>query len=300
MAVAHTDDLAEALLAAAATRGAADLPDPDQLEEEARRAVLQHEALLLQDAATARLASVELLATAPPTALAQLARELEWCRVPAGKRLVRAGGRSPGLCIVLEGGFEVRREGAVLATLGTGAWFGEIQLLSGVPATADVCCTAAAEVAVLDWPALRDTVGVSPELGISLLETLLSRLAQLSQGGAELAGRSRLQRIVHQLALSGALEEGLEENSTMTDVLDGLETRAHLDIDALRALTAAVRATSDPTWALGPNGMRRLAGPLGWEERGLGRLALRDALAQAPHVLRVLGLQALRGAQDGA
>ncbi len=293
-AIASTDELAEELIAAAEARGATDLPAPEELEEEARRSVLQHEARLMLNEATARLAAVPLLASAPRTALATLAQELEEWSAPAGRRLVKEGGRGPGLCVVLSGSFEVVHRGQVVAVLEPGDWFGEINVLAGVAATADVVARTPGELAVLDWRALRHAIGLHPGLGLALLETLLDRAEALAATGAELDRRSGVDRFLGMLSASDSLDGNVETDSTMADVMDGLSTRAHLDLAGLRAITAAVRATKEPDFALGPDGLRRLRGELGHEERGLGRKALLDAFAQSPETLRVLAMQALR------
>jgi CRP-like cAMP-binding protein/RsiW-degrading membrane proteinase PrsW (M82 family) len=294
-AIACTDDLAEELIEAAYLRGAHDVPEAEDLEEEARRAVLQHEARLMLNEATAKLAAVPLLSAAPRTALATLAQELEEWSAPAGKRLVREGRRGPGLCVVLEGTFDVVRNGETLAVLEPGDWFGEINVLAGVAATADVIARTDGELALLDWPALRNAVGLHPDLGLALLEVLLDRVEHLARSGADLDRRSNLGRFLSMLTATDSLED-VTADSTMANVMDGLATRAHLDLNALKALTGAMAATKDPLWALGPDGLRKLDGALGSEERGLGRLALRDAMARSPETLRVLAMQALRAA----
>ncbi len=295
-AIACTDELAEELIAAAEGRGATDLPLPEELEEEARRSVLQHEARLMLNEATAKLAAVPLLAAAPRTALATLAQELEEWSAPAGKTLVHEGRRGPGLCVVLEGRFQVRHQGQDVAVLEPGDWFGEINVLAGVAATADVVAITRGELAVLDWRALRKTIGLHPELGMVLLETLMQRVEALSGSGAELDRRSGVGRFLTMLTATDSLDEGIDADSTMSDVMDGLATRAHLDISALRAITAATRATTEPLWALGPDGLRRVHDDLGTEERGLGRKQLIEAFAESPESLRVLAMQALRAA----
>ncbi len=244
--------------------------------------------------ATARLASVPLFARAPRTALATLAQEVEEWAAPAGKHLVKEGRRGPGLCVVLEGTFEVKHHGRTLAVLTSGDWFGEINVLTGVAATADVIAKTDGELAVVDWPALRKAVGLHPDLGLVLLEMLIERVEDLARSGADLDRRSGLGRFLAMLTATDSLEDGVDPDTTMASVMDGLSTRAHLDLAALKALTEAVRRTKKPLWALGPGGLRKIDGDLGSEERGLGRAPLRDALAESPETLRVLAMQVLR------
>ena len=57
---------------------------------------------------------------------------------PAGQRILRQGFSGSGFFVILEGEVAVRVDGADVATLGKGDFFGEISLLLGEPPIADV------------------------------------------------------------------------------------------------------------------------------------------------------------------
>ncbi len=58
--------------------------------------------------------------------------------VPAGTKFITEGEPNDHLWVVVAGRCEVRGAGSVVAELGTGAAVGEISLVSGAPAVADV------------------------------------------------------------------------------------------------------------------------------------------------------------------
>lgn len=76
----------------------------------------------------------------------ELLAKLETQMVPAGTTFIREGSRNEHLWVVVSGRCEVRAAGASISELGPGAAVGEISLVSGAPAVADVV---AVEPAVL-------------------------------------------------------------------------------------------------------------------------------------------------------
>ncbi len=293
-AIASTDGLAEVLLARARARGAEGLPSDNTLADEAQRAQKRRDAHLLTDDAVQRLSRVGLLADAPKPALASMAQRLDVLECAAGEQVVAEGHDTPGLCIVLEGAVQLRQERTTLATLGEGEWFGEIHVLTGLSATLEVVAGPRTQLAVLDWDGLRGAVGLHPELGIAILETLLRRVEELDE---DTLGRSALSRLLRMVDGSALLHNEVQPDSTIASVMGGLATHAHLDLASLRALTVAVKTTTEPVWALDEAGLRALrGGGLRKGERGLGRGPLLDALARSPELLRVLASQAVQRA----
>jgi CRP-like cAMP-binding protein len=84
----------------------------------------------------------DLFGTWPDSALHALARDLRVVEYAAGAVAVRENQPNDTFFLIYEGRFEVRRQGARVATLSSGEFFGEISLLAGVPATADVVAVA--------------------------------------------------------------------------------------------------------------------------------------------------------------
>jgi MFS family permease len=95
------------------------------------------------------LRRVPAFAALPPPELESLARVLELVHAPAGHVIVRQGEAGTCLYVIADGIVTVSRDRAPLATMGRGAIFGEIALLTGSPRSADVTAATDAELYVL-------------------------------------------------------------------------------------------------------------------------------------------------------
>ncbi len=87
----------------------------------------------------------------------------------SGQAIVRQGDRAGGLYLIVLGAVDVvrrvgERRAVVLATLGEGAYFGEMSLLSGEMASASVVAAGPCELAVLPPRDFYDLVSRNPEL----------------------------------------------------------------------------------------------------------------------------------------
>jgi MFS family permease len=82
--------------------------------------------------------------------LERLALSSERCPVAAGETLIVQGALGDCFYAVESGRYRVDKDGAAVADLGPGDYFGEIALLSDVPRTASVVCTAPGDVIVMD------------------------------------------------------------------------------------------------------------------------------------------------------
>ncbi len=285
--------LAPALLDEAGFRTATVLPSVEELLAEAgddtRRKVDQLDPL------TARLASVGLFADVPPSALWHLRDTLVERTIPAGKRVPE-----DGLSIVLRGTAEIRRGDEFVDALAPGDVLGEIPLLTGLKATVEVVAGPGLQVASLDWATLRDVVALHPELGVALLEQVLARVSLVREAGVESFRRSPFGKLLLLVQVRDDIDRELSPYTTARNVMDELVTRAHLDMEGLRALTVALKQTRAPEFGLSPTGGLRKVGPDGLAsgERGLGRKPLEDALARAPELLRVLASQVVRATEE--
>ncbi len=75
------------------------------------------------------LRELDLFSDVSRSELADVSRQLTMLTVPAGKVLVREGGRGDEFMIISEGEAEVRQGGRTIARIGRGALVGEMALL---------------------------------------------------------------------------------------------------------------------------------------------------------------------------
>jgi CRP-like cAMP-binding protein len=79
-----------------------------------------------------RLRSVELFADVTDDEAAHLDNLSTESRIAEGRRITREGTGGLEFLVILEGSARVERDGAVLADLGPGSFFGELALLDGI------------------------------------------------------------------------------------------------------------------------------------------------------------------------
>jgi CRP-like cAMP-binding protein len=99
--------------------------------------------------------------------------------VPTGRSLIRQGELGREFVIIIEGTVEVVRDGAVVATLGEGAHFGELALLVDHPRNATVTATTDLRVQVIDRRGFQNLLDNSPHLTKNLLHSLARRLSEV-------------------------------------------------------------------------------------------------------------------------
>jgi CRP-like cAMP-binding protein len=100
----------------------------------------------------------------PDAERSELLGRFETAMAAAGEAFVRRGAPNEHLWIVVAGRCEVRDGDAVIAELGPGAGVGEMSLLAGGPATADVVAVAPTALLRLSRRAFHDVVDAYPEI----------------------------------------------------------------------------------------------------------------------------------------
>jgi len=93
-----------------------------------------------------------------------------------GEVIVREGGHTETLFVILDGAAKVVRKGRTIARLGPGEFFGEISLIDGRPRVATVVADSPLRCLVLEHDGLRKLLLDDPQMAWSLLQTLASRL----------------------------------------------------------------------------------------------------------------------------
>jgi CRP/FNR family cyclic AMP-dependent transcriptional regulator len=109
--------------------------------------------------------------------LEALAHAFDEERFSNGTRVIREGLSGSGFYVILEGLVSVRVDGQERALLGAGDFFGEVSVLAGGPASADVIAVSdQLACAVLPGPELRRFLLEYPSVAVRMLEAGARRL----------------------------------------------------------------------------------------------------------------------------
>jgi CRP/FNR family transcriptional regulator, cyclic AMP receptor protein len=108
----------------------------------------------------------------------QLQRIADWLEpidVPPGWFLLNQGSYPEGFFVVLEGEVTVERDGAEIARLGTGEFFGEIALLEDDRRTATVTTATRVKAAVMDGADFFEMCAEIPEISSRITTAAMRR-----------------------------------------------------------------------------------------------------------------------------
>jgi len=123
------------------------------------------------------LARVPLFSACSKRELQLVAKSAEQVNVPAGKVLVTEGAAGSEFFVIIDGQARVERHGRQVATLGAGAFFGDLALLDRAPRNASVIAEAPMELAKLSQRAFDELLAI-PGFSKKLLAGLARRLRQ--------------------------------------------------------------------------------------------------------------------------
>jgi len=112
----------------------------------------------------------------PPATLEHLIARLELRDLFNGQEVFREGDAGTTMFVISEGEVEVQAAGQELATLGPGAFFGEIALVTDLPRSATVRAKGRVELLALDREVVREAAVASPEIVTALLHFMRDRL----------------------------------------------------------------------------------------------------------------------------
>lgn len=102
---------------------------------------------------------------------------------PAGQRVLRQGFSGGGFFIILDGEVAVQVDGVDINRLAKGDFFGEISLLLGVPAIADVVTLVPVKALQLAGPDLRAFLLAYPPVMYRMLQSVCRRLDRANRRG---------------------------------------------------------------------------------------------------------------------
>ena len=137
---------------------------------------------LTRDRRSDLLAAAPLFAGVPPDEIERLAARTVEVEYPAGRVIVRQGEVGTGFFVIAEGAADVIRDGAVIATLGVGDFFGELSVLDGRPRTAQVVASEPTVCLGLATWEFEAAVREEPSVALAVLRGLASRLRDLTEG----------------------------------------------------------------------------------------------------------------------
>ena len=134
--------------------------------------------------ALATLSSLPLFSALTGRQLRKILKSTSEDDYKAGEVILRQGGQTRSLFIVLEGTVNIVRDGRRVARRGAGEFFGEISMIDMRPRTASAIAEGPVRCLVLPHKALRDLVMKDSGMAWSLLTTLASRLRDVDEPGS--------------------------------------------------------------------------------------------------------------------
>jgi CRP-like cAMP-binding protein len=132
-----------------------------------------------RDAYLDHLAQVPLFAACSKKELQTIARASDELSLPAGRVLVEQGTSGHECFVLVDGTVDVAINGTSVATLGPGAYFGELSLLDKGPRTATVTAETPVTVLVLGPREFATVLDEVPSLSHKMLASLAGRIREL-------------------------------------------------------------------------------------------------------------------------
>lgn len=111
------------------------------------------------------------------SAIARRAVEVDF---PQGRRIARQGEVETGFFLIVTGSVSVVRDGAVIATLGPGQFFGELSLLDRRPRIATVVADEPTTCLALPSWEFQQLLETEPRIAAAVLKEVAGRLRALS------------------------------------------------------------------------------------------------------------------------
>ncbi|MGE0550005.1 MAG: cyclic nucleotide-binding domain-containing protein [Kofleriaceae bacterium] len=146
------------------------------------------------------LSSVDLFRPLPPDRREQLALELMYTPFSAGEAVTHEGDREDDLYMIVSGTASVRIANGAgpreVATLGPGAFFGEMSLMTGEPRTATVVATTDLACYRMTKSAFERVLKTEPTIADTIADVLVTRRQELTAARDPASGPSHPQPLV--------------------------------------------------------------------------------------------------------
>jgi len=124
------------------------------------------------------LGDIWLFSACSASQLRTIGRSVEEVTVPAGSVLVEEGTIGREFFFIVDGTASVRRKGRKIATLGHGAYFGELAVLDRKPRSATVVAETDMTLLVLEQRSFNGLLDAMPALSHKLLVAMSQRLRE--------------------------------------------------------------------------------------------------------------------------
>ena len=131
-----------------------------------------------KDAKLELLRQVPLFAGCTKKELGEISTLADELSLPSGAKLIEEGRQGHEFFLLVDGTVEVSAKGRESLTLGPGAFFGEMALVSQRPRNATVTATSPVSVLVVHESGFRRLLHDSPEIQLKVLQTLADRAAE--------------------------------------------------------------------------------------------------------------------------
>ncbi len=139
----------------------------------------------------ARIRTLPMFAGCTKDELDEIDRLTDEIRVPEGRTVIRQGDLGQEFALIVEGEANIVKDGEIVATIGPGAYFGEVALLDSITRTASVVASTDLVLEVLDRRGFNTLLDDLPRLARSMLRGMAHRLAELEDDNEALRGQLR-------------------------------------------------------------------------------------------------------------
>lgn len=126
-----------------------------------------------------QIRSLPIFAQCTEAELDEIDRLADEVHIAAGRTIMKEGDLGQEFAVIISGEADVLKDGAVIATLGPGAFFGEVALLDAVPRTASIIAKTDMTLEVIDRRGFNTLLDDLPRLSRSLLRGTAKRLSDL-------------------------------------------------------------------------------------------------------------------------
>lgn len=118
--------------------------------------------------------------------LEEIDRLADEVHVAAGRTIIRQGDLGQEFAVIVSGEADIVKDGQTVATIGPGAYFGEVALLDAITRTASVVARTDMVLEVIDRRGFNTLLDDLPRLARSMLRGTARRLAALEEENQEL------------------------------------------------------------------------------------------------------------------